>query len=356
MPKDATGARGWWWRFSDYEISDGYIRPARGAKLERYDPWQEYRKGKPEFKERKVQPPYAELVNLFPERVIDANNPLAGHENATLGWCRKYGLLGILPHKTQIIAFPAERRARSRVHRSDSQKFYVRTPEGWEGRTQHELRFVDSSRGGIEGADSGTSLMPPHALVYQHGLMQEKSLGDALGEFFPSVPEESRDDYRYPLPLSDDFWRVYAESGLEFRRVAVELGDALRALGKTEHVHYPRRAPSVRRALDTLYGLAGTVRPVLTPVTSADERRKWELCWASTSLIGALALMAIMDIGEARRLVNCEACGRLCVTPAYQANYCSKTCYHRAAKRRQRARKKAIGKRPTSGRGRRRER
>ena len=34
---------GKWWRFSAYEIREGFIRPAPGAKLTVYDPWEEYR-------------------------------------------------------------------------------------------------------------------------------------------------------------------------------------------------------------------------------------------------------------------------------------------------------------------------
>src|SRR5918912_966861 len=62
MPELFDAAAGGWWRFEDYELRDGYIRPAPGAKLERYDPWADYRarQGK-----RELQPPYKSLLGLL---------------------------------------------------------------------------------------------------------------------------------------------------------------------------------------------------------------------------------------------------------------------------------------------------
>ena len=35
-------AAGSWWRFSDYQIENGKIRPVSGAELAAFDPWEEY--------------------------------------------------------------------------------------------------------------------------------------------------------------------------------------------------------------------------------------------------------------------------------------------------------------------------
>ena len=35
-------AAGWWFRHESYEVRDGHIRPAPGAKIFTYDPWSEY--------------------------------------------------------------------------------------------------------------------------------------------------------------------------------------------------------------------------------------------------------------------------------------------------------------------------
>ena len=55
-----------WWRFSRYELRDGYIRPAPDAKLEEYAPWDQHRSGR-DARMRKEQPPYQELVDVLRE-------------------------------------------------------------------------------------------------------------------------------------------------------------------------------------------------------------------------------------------------------------------------------------------------
>jgi hypothetical protein len=50
---------GWWFRFSAYEIADGYIRPARGAKAERYR-FDDY-----EFRDSDGRRPYESLAEIL---------------------------------------------------------------------------------------------------------------------------------------------------------------------------------------------------------------------------------------------------------------------------------------------------
>jgi hypothetical protein len=55
-------AQGLWWRFDRYEVRDGCVRAARGARLEQYDPWDQYRAARDG--DTRVDPPYAALVAL----------------------------------------------------------------------------------------------------------------------------------------------------------------------------------------------------------------------------------------------------------------------------------------------------
>ena len=55
-------AQGLWWRFDRYEVRDGCVRPTRGARLEQYDPWDQYRAARDG--DTRVDPPYAALVAL----------------------------------------------------------------------------------------------------------------------------------------------------------------------------------------------------------------------------------------------------------------------------------------------------
>ncbi len=63
MPRALEIATGMWWRFERYEIWDGCIRPASGAKLKPYDPWDEYRKALGARKQ--VPTPYESLFSLL---------------------------------------------------------------------------------------------------------------------------------------------------------------------------------------------------------------------------------------------------------------------------------------------------
>jgi hypothetical protein len=48
--------------------------------------------------------------------------------------------------------------------------------------------------------------------------------------------------------------------------------------------------------------------------------------------------MALLDLTERRRVLTCRTCGRVFVSAAYQALYCSERCRSTAQKRAYRAR------------------
>ena len=91
----------------------------------------------------------------------------------------------------------------------------------------------------------------------------------------------------------------------------------------------------VRKGMDILHALTRTIRPTLLP---SDGVLRQE--WLSTSLLGTLAMMVLLDLTERRRILTCEKCGGVFVTKAYQARYCSDRCRFTAQKRRHRARQK----------------
>lgn len=79
------------WKFSDYEIADEggeyRIRPALGAVLQPFDPWSIYE----EANRVGAVKPYEELLRAM--YLIDKDDDVSH----ALGFCRKFGLLGILP-------------------------------------------------------------------------------------------------------------------------------------------------------------------------------------------------------------------------------------------------------------------
>jgi hypothetical protein len=61
---------GQWFRFDRYELENGFIRPAKGARLQRYDPFEMYGRSK---KESRGKPPYQTLLDLLSHLGADAS-------------------------------------------------------------------------------------------------------------------------------------------------------------------------------------------------------------------------------------------------------------------------------------------
>ncbi|MGH8542973.1 MAG: hypothetical protein ACREX3_04915 [Gammaproteobacteria bacterium] len=99
-----------WWRWSRYEIvgedvlRGGWIVPARNASLEACNPFDEHRelwrrKAKGSGSQVYRELPYVELARLAGE----VNQTALGSgelEKRVLDWCNRYGLLGVLRHRT----------------------------------------------------------------------------------------------------------------------------------------------------------------------------------------------------------------------------------------------------------------
>src|SRR5436309_719384 len=76
-----------WIRFASYHVVAGtHIAPTARAQIDHYDPFEEYERTK---SGRSGHTPYTDLMNT------NLDDPAA-----ILGWCRRYGLLGILSHRT----------------------------------------------------------------------------------------------------------------------------------------------------------------------------------------------------------------------------------------------------------------
>src|ERR1051326_3281991 len=89
---------GKWWRWSTYEVRDGIIRPGPEAVLEEYSPWNVYR----ESLDERCNPPYLSLLVLVEDLSFDEGFSPLDHQNFVTDWCRRYGLFGLLPHRTKM--------------------------------------------------------------------------------------------------------------------------------------------------------------------------------------------------------------------------------------------------------------
>ena len=73
MERGARGEQfiaGRWFRFDHYELENGFIRPAKGARLQSYDPFEMYERSK---KESRGKPPYQTLLDLLSHLGADAS-------------------------------------------------------------------------------------------------------------------------------------------------------------------------------------------------------------------------------------------------------------------------------------------
>jgi hypothetical protein len=339
---------GSWVRFSGYVIRDGAIRPEPGAKLEPYDPWEEFRRIRGD---RSGEAPYESLANLHQSLQHDWGSSRVARDSypAILDWCERYGLLGVLPHRVLSVDLNPWWHVEGE-RTSFLQKSYVRMNDRWDWMSdgwviKPELVHEQLARGGpIEQAAWAPKPKVTIQDFYATRISQEP-LPKTWWRFFSDVPAEEAETYEYPLPLSADFWAQYGEPVEDFVLGASFVGRAFQNLTR---VRADAEAADTRRfdraaGMTCLNALVSGIRP---SVTMDDQDGRFRQEWGCLSLLSSLAMMALQDLTEGRRLLQCEVCGRLFVTDAYQARYCSDSCRWTAQKRAYRAglrQKKADG-------------
>lgn len=345
-----------WWRFSEYELFQDarrftYVRPKPGARLEEYDPWKAWEKARPFHQDRPT--PYQELLNLLYE-IIGSTDPLSKppldqaaiseiatrHSERILGWCRKFGLLGVLPHQAFFIALtPRQKRD------EEAAKFWRSTIFHSFGKPapQQLVTQVLYSRTGAPPRHWDTTEQLVNDDAFPPGVLVKTATGtfgsapqEFVADFFPELAQARDSERRLvlecPLPLSDEFWRAYAEPMSMFLWQAVSLNRAVTAMRIKRYKPESNKQFEVYRGLDPLIGLLAPVRAV----PGFQEGLGLRQGWSSSSLLGALAMMALSDLpeGEAR---ECAECHKPFVSSGRpQSLYCSKKCRWRAQKRSQR--------------------
>lgn len=368
---------GRWWRAKSYELRDGYLRPAAGAGITPYDPLDDH-----DFhrtRRRDFVPAYLKLA-----RIVDAPASPEVREREIVEWCAEHGLLGLLLHQVQQVRFaprwqpaiplsaeakralaPMVRAAhaatlpdgtpinwdatrRSQVSLRLTQKLYQRTSSGtflW-GDEQVAVPAVvsqDAQAGDV--SDRATWRLAQPGIILQHLATREweqESLTTTWARFFPEVPQDERETHAYPMPYSAEFWAAYAEPIEEFLTAAGQLRDAfVAASGKRLRGGRPRKAETNPSGgsyrLNALVAPAG---PMLFGEETAYEQRL-----IAPSLLGALALMAQLDLAGQRRFLRCrnDYCSKLFVGTTVQSVYCSTTCrqaHHARRGRRQTGRER----------------
>ncbi len=284
-----------WWCFDAYEVKDGFIRPVPGARLDGYDPWARY------WKEGSAvhSPPYVELGELIRKLPDGERLPRPGDEPESLvkavrAWCRRYGLLGLLPHDTRLASLDPW--------------IVSRSAKGWEA-----WRFS------WEPEEQPTEFLIETEL---DGGGWMGSVDDWWG-YFPDLNKgEVMEDFRL-VPLSEDFWKSYCEPLDRFLARARHLDHAVRAVSGevvTDLDIYPREVLDAEKAMERLNGIAHGV----TPVVGRDENGRFHQEWRSPSLLGHLAMQVVQDLigGYIRR---CH-CGNSFSSRNPKRRHCSDRC------------------------------
>jgi hypothetical protein len=306
---------GEWWRFSRYEVREGYIRPAAGASLNPIDAWDRYwqrPEGHTDF------PPYHQLGELVRDVPRDQDFTAPVPETDTLrkevlAWCRQYGLLGLLPHTLLSVRLETW--------------LATRTANGWED------AYYSWEPGPFEG-------FPEEAIEdeFGQGLAFYPDAELSWWRFFPDITAENRGAGGRLLPLSEPFWEQYGEPWHLFLDTARYFTNAIEVISDPEGasiIEYRNQPLDKKAAIERINQLASGV----TPSISVDRRGRYRQSWKSPSLLGHLAMQASQDLLGHRPPTKCP-CGVKFASSHPRAKYCSELCANRYRKRAQRDRER----------------
>ena len=364
-----------WWRFSRYELREGYIQPAPDATLIESSPWDTYWAGR-RAEEKGQQPPYQSLSALVDSfhGALDTEGsfvPTAKAIDALLDWCQQYGLLGLLLHEAQMAFFPPrtvmatpDLDPKSTLEPTWALDHIIREPGEWHARTlfcspshgewiddDEEVEPTSFASAKFKPCeDTPACSMPehwpsPHVLARNLRWPQwdREPLDKAWFPYFPQVSDHSRPT---PHPQSSEFWAIYAEPLESFLRAAVLIRSAMEF-----YVNQPkRRGPFLMPDVPTHSTFRNvaylapdpTLQRMLVGVSPAiaTDDKTWthRQLLVAPSLLGMFAAMLVEDLTRGRTMRTCVACSTLFVAGAHESKYCSATCRSRIIKKRLRER------------------
>lgn len=302
----------WWWRFDKYQVADGRIQPAAGARLSRYEPWDDYRA--PEGKEP-IRQPYHTLLELI-ARIQSGELDGKERDAEIIAWATTHGLLGVLPHISETITFPIS-------------EF---------GRQRGVLRYVRETRGWRQEQYPGDSHEQGGALVRQlGGFGQElQKVETTWGRFF------SRE--RIPTPFSPEFWMAYSEPIETFIAAGTLLFQAteqLRKIQQSRKALPQKQEEFISNVEQLIHSLTVPVRPMVY----LERWNRYDLGWSCGSLLSDFAMMVVLDFTK-NRLLTCQnpKCRAFFVTKSTAAKYCSARCRGTVQMRKYRSNRKEFNK------------
>jgi hypothetical protein len=242
-------------------------------------------------------------------------------ESGLLEWCKRLGLLGLLPHEVSSARFGSS--------------LFTRTGSGWS--ESHE--FWEPGR-----------FEPP-----ENEIIRETVWGDLIHEadtfWYEYFPAQNGNENPPFLPLTNVFWQSYAEPLRYFLQVARFFANAIEVIESGSHqpvieqeervfTHdektytHPERRLDLPSAIDRLNLLSKSV----SPIVSVDDKGRFQQHWRSPSMLGYLAMQAVQELLGDRKIIRCDACPKIFASNHHRARFCSKLCADRQRKREQRKR------------------
>lgn len=338
---------GAWLRFSAYEVRSCYVRPAPGARLKPpYDVWAAFE----EARGQKRKQLWESFITLAAPP-IDYDDPRTA--DRIVSWCNKWGLPGLLLARARRVALAP--RWGGGGSQLPIQTIYAAISGGWEEQqaelfslTEDNPRPPDAAGGDLVGENDLHRLFAPYLPSEPPGveIRQGNVLGDWVREgldqewavYFPDIPDTEAANYLYPLPLTDEFWHLYAEPIAEISYAARLLRITVALLaGEDVLENGGDRGQRVKLGIQYLEKLLEGAHMGIR-----ERDGHWWQIWYSSSLIGYMALMIYRNMTEGPggiRLCEAKDCRVPFAAKTALDHYCSTTCRNRANIQRYRRKK-----------------
>jgi hypothetical protein len=343
---------GKWWRCSSYEVTSGFICPAKDATVTEYNPWVEFEEpiaGKKGG--QKLARPYLSFMELTKAFSIGESHGFA-HLDPTkwpiiTDWCRKFGLPGLFfLEARQVNLYPRWRHLLAEASRWPTCSTHIRTSTGWKTRTAGTFNVNamtlpndDKPDGGLVPTEYWAGWEPGVIRQNDQGLIERVAIADFMRPFFPSVPDAEREIYAYPTPLRQEWWKEYSEGVAQFLTAAEDFSRMVRTLASFKLLGQMTEVEKIYNvnARKKLLYLSSQVNPEL----GLKNDGTFSYDWVCTSLLASFAMMVVLDC--ARGLLNiCGNCDSVFVSSAGRARFCSDRCRRTTMQREWRGRKREL--------------
>jgi hypothetical protein len=321
------------YRYSQYELFNRTLRPAKGATLTRFNPWDIYENSQ---KRKWDQPPYMSLVNLANElrlelrssdRRVDPRQAvnLISDESCRriLEWTNRFGLLGLI--------FEQRRRAELVCGAGAD---IVSNRESYQSKSTADHSCQDLLDPAVmdkqptdETDRRGSQVFIGFRMDNDHDVLDLQLLESRrLGDQDP-LPVTT---FRYPsllFPYDHASSAPYCESLEDWYTEAESFYNHINLLGILTH-KMSRLLGGLKQNLSNVRRIVFHRDTGLHDFVSSQPYRP--------TLLSEFAVMASKDFANGHRMIECPACGMQAMVSGYQTKHCSPKCASRVRKRRQR--------------------